>query len=125
MAAVGAVIVFLGLVVLSFAISQIHKVLSFWENRGGRRTAAKAQVPAEEKPGAEKPAAKEHQMPDVDELVSTYEPLVERLDEYFELTQLYKIAKENDLPHPHLSINSLRDANVLIAQKDGTFVWKK
>lgn len=31
MAAVGASIVFLGLVVLSFVISQIHKILKLWE----------------------------------------------------------------------------------------------
>ena len=33
MAAVGATIVFLGLVVLSFVISQIHKILELWEKR--------------------------------------------------------------------------------------------
>ncbi len=121
-AAVGATIVFLGLVVLSFAISQIHKVLDFWEDRGTRRAQKKAQAEAEQK--AEKPAHKEQHMPKVDELVSAYKPLVEQLDEPFELTRLFKIAKENDMPHPHLSINSLREANILVAREDGTFIWK-
>ena len=34
MAAVGATIVFAGLVVLSFVISQIYKILELWEKRG-------------------------------------------------------------------------------------------
>ena len=34
MAVVGATTVFLGLIILSFAISQIHKILELWENRG-------------------------------------------------------------------------------------------
>ena len=34
MAAVGATIVFSGLVVLSFVISQIHKLLKIWDDRG-------------------------------------------------------------------------------------------
>ena len=33
MAAVGASIVFSGLVVLSFVISQIHKILKLWDDR--------------------------------------------------------------------------------------------
>ena len=33
MAAVGATIVFSGLVILSFVISQIHKILRFWDDR--------------------------------------------------------------------------------------------
>jgi hypothetical protein len=124
-AAVGAAIVFLGLVVLSFAISQIHKVLDFWEDRGARRAQSKAQARSEDEQKAEKLAYKEHHMPKVDELVRTYKPLVERLEEPFELTWLFEIAKENDLPHPHLSINRLREANILVALEDGTFTWKK
>jgi hypothetical protein len=125
MAAVGAAIVFLGLVVLSFAISQIHKVLDFWEDRVARRAQNKTQAKSADDQKAEKPAHKEHHMPKVDELVSTYKPLVERLDEPFELTRLFEIAKEKNLPHPHLSINRLREANILVAQEDGTFIWKK
>ena len=33
MAAVGAAIVFLGLVVLTFVISQIHKILKLWDEK--------------------------------------------------------------------------------------------
>jgi hypothetical protein len=30
-----------------------------------------------------------------------------------------------DLPHPHLSIKCLQEADILVAQGDGTFTWNK
>ena len=125
MAAVGASIVFVGLVVLSLVISQMHKVLQFWENRGARAFRAGIQPPATEPAEPEAPAFKEQHLPDVSELADTYGPLIEALEETFNLAQVFEIAKENDLPHPHLSINRLREAGVLVAQEDGTFTWKK
>ena len=125
MAAVGASIVFLGLVVLSFVISQIHKILQFWEERRTRWSRAEEQAPPVEAPEPEAPAYKEQHLPEVSELADAYGPLVENMGESFDLTQVFKIAKENDFPHPHLSINRLREAGILVAQDDGTFTWKK
>ena len=125
MAAVGASIVFLGLVVLSFVISQIHKILQFWEERSTRWGRAKKQAPLAEAAEPEAPAYKEKHLPEVSELADTYGPLIRKMGESFELTQVFEIAKENDLPHPHLSINRLREAGILVAQEDGTFTWKK
>lgn len=125
MAAVGATIVFLGLVVLSLAIAQIHKILQFWEERGKHLVRFRAQAPPAETQKPDAPAYKEQHLPGVSELGETYGPLVETLDEPFDLTQLFVIAKENNLPHPHLSINRLREAGILVAQEDGSFTWKK
>jgi hypothetical protein len=124
MAAVGASIVFVGLVVLSFVISQMHKILQFWEERGANllRLKTRAPSPAAQKP--EVPDFKEQHLPEVSELADTYGPLIETLNAPFNLTQVFEIAKENDLPHPHLSINRLREAGILVAQEDGTFTWK-
>ena len=125
MAAVGATIVFLGLVVLSFAISQIHKIIELWEDRDTYVARFKKQAKPADEQKAEAPVYKEHHMPEVDELVGTYEPLVEQLGESFELMQLFEITKEHDIPHPHLSINRLREAGILVAREDGTFTWEK
>jgi len=125
MAAVGATIVFLGLVVLSFAISQIHKILALWEDRDTYLARFKKQAKPDDEQKAEEAEYKEHHMPEIDELVSTYEPLVEQLGESFELTQLFEIAKKTDVPHPHLSISHLREAGILVAREDGTFNWNK
>ena len=125
MAAVGATIVFSGLVVLSFVISQIHKLLQLWEDREKfiERFRQKAQPAAAEK--IEAPVYSERHLPAVDELISAYEPLAEQLGETFKLSQLFEIANKNDMPHPHLSIQRLQEAGILVSQGDGTFNWNK
>jgi hypothetical protein len=125
MAVVGASIVFTGLVALTVVISQIHRLLELWEKREKYLQRFKKQPPIQDEEKAEAPADKEHQVPSVDELASTYGPLVEQLEEPFELSQLFRIAKNKDLPHPHLSIKQLRESEILIASEDGTFTWKK
>jgi len=119
MAVVGATTVFMGLVVLSFVISQIHRILEFWENRT-RKQAQPAKPPKEKEP-----AFREQRLPTAKELCSIYRPLVEQLKEPFQLMQLFEKTKEMDLPHPHLSIKYLQEAEILVAQGDGTFIWDK
>jgi hypothetical protein len=125
MAAVGASIVFLGLVVLSFVISQIHKILKFWEEREQFINRFKNRTPADAAEKIDTPVYEERHLPTVDELVGTYEPLVDQLKEPFNISQLFEIANKYDLPHPHLSIQRLQHADRLVAQGDGTFTWNK
>ena len=125
MAAVGATTVFLGLVVLSFVISQIYKILALWENRSKARNGNQKQTRPKEAPKEKRPTPKEMRLPTVAELCSIYRPLVEQLREPFQLVQLFEKTKEMNLPHPHLSIKCLQEANILIAQGDGNFTWNK
>ena len=125
MAAVGAVTVFLGLVVLSFVISQIHKILEFWENWSKTRNANQERARKEDSQKDKAPAHQQLRLPTATELCSIYRPLVEQLKEPFQLVQLYEKTKEMDLPHPHLSIKCLQEADVLVAKGDGTFIWDK
>lgn len=125
MAVVGAVTVFLGLVALTFVISQIHKILEFWENWGKTRNANQKRGRKEASQKDKAPAHKQLRLPTASELCSIYRPLVEQLKEPFQLVQLYEKTKEMDLPHPHLSIKCLQEADVLVAQGDGTFIWDK
>jgi len=122
MAVVGASTVFMGLVVLSFVISQIHKILELWENRGTYFSGGKKQTPSEK---IERPAYPEPHLPTAKELVSIYRPLVEQLKTPFQLVQLFEKTKKMDLPHPHLSIKCLQEADILVARGDGTFTWNK
>ena len=119
MAVVGASTVFLGLAVLSLVISQVHKLLEFWENRNKKKASRIA--PPEDKA----PIQQEQRLPTVSELCSIYRPLVEQLQEPFQLIQLHEKTKEMDLPHAHLSIKCLQEADILVAQGDGTFTWNK
>jgi hypothetical protein len=125
MAVVGATTVFLGLVVLSFVISQIHKILEFWENRAEKLNGNKKQARVDDKQKPAPFAAKENHLPTTSALASIYRPLVEQLKEPFQLIQLFEKTKEMNLPHPHLSIKNLQEADILVAQGDGTFTWNK
>ena len=126
MAVVGASIVFLGLVVLSFVISQVHKILKFWEQRDEflKRNKKQAQI-EESKKVIKAPVVKQRHLPTIKELVSIYRPLVEQLKQPFDLIQLYEISNKMDLPHPHLSLKYLQEVGVLVPEGDGTFTWDK
>ena len=124
MAVIGASIVFLGLVILSFVISQIHKILEFWEQRDKFGSESrKAPVQTKDTQKSEATATRERHIPTVKEMASIYRPLVEQLKEPFNLVQLYEVSSKMDLPHPHLSLKSLQEAGILVAQGDGTFTW--
>ena len=123
MAVVGASIVFLGLVVLSFVISQVHKILKLWEQKDELLNRHKKQAQIEEPKTIKAPVPIQRHLPSVSDLTSIYRPLVEQLKQPFDLTQLYEISKKMDLPHPHLSIKNLQQAGVLVSQGDGTFTW--
>ncbi|MEJ2221345.1 MAG: OadG family protein [Desulfobacterales bacterium] len=125
MAAVGATIVFSGLVVLSFVISQIHKLLKLWDDREKFIERFKKKTPPVVAEKVDETAYSERHLPSVDEEAGIYQPLVEQLEEPFKLSQLFEIANKNDLPHPHLSIQRLQEAEVLVARGDGTFTWNK
>ena len=125
MAAVGASIVFSGLVVLSFVISQIHKILKLWEDRERLLQRFKKPAAPVEGPKIDTPSYEDRHLPSIEALASTYSPLIEELEQPFKLSQLFEIANKNDMPHPHLSIQQLQEAEILMAQGDGTFTWKK
>ena len=123
MAFLGATIDFLCLVFLSIVISQLHKLLDFWENR-------KKSIPAAtEKSSSVKPkAAKKIQLParfpeDIKEAARLYEPLVKQLGQPINLVDLHKAARENDYPHPHLTISAFRQAGILTSLEEGVFNW--
>jgi hypothetical protein len=125
MAVVGASIVFAGLVVLSFVISQIHKILELWEKRGFSQEPQKKASATSAAAEIQDTTSKVHHLPSVNDLISIYRPLAGQLKEPFELPQLFEISNKMDLAHPHLSIKQLWDAGVLIAQGDGSFIWNK
>jgi hypothetical protein len=125
MAIVGASIVFLGLVILSFVISQVHKILNYWERRDEFFNRNKKQAQVEEPETIKAPVSIPRHLPTVKELASIYRPLIEQLKQPFDLIQLFDISNKMDLPHPHLSIKYLQEAGILVPQGDGTFTWDK
>jgi hypothetical protein len=123
MALAGALIVFSGLVVLSLVISQLHKVLLFFDKKP-----VDIQHDPEILDGEPPQVAPGFLLPepfpeDLNTIVKLYEPLVEALGESFYLPELYEILRKNDFPHPHITLTALRDAKILIPDGDGVFTW--
>ena len=123
MALAGALIVFSGLVVLSTAISQIHKILLFFENKyAGFRNNHK--IRENDEPEEQPESALPTIFPtDLNEIARLYQPFIEEIGDTFYLSDLYKIAKENNFPHPHITFTAFRDAKILIPHGEGVFSW--
>jgi hypothetical protein len=119
MAGAGALIVFFGLAALAISISLLPRVLALFEGKKGEAvapsesdTAADAEAPEAALISAE-----------IRDIARPYERLVLQLGEPFQLSALYSLSRELDLPHPHLSLSALQRAGVLVPQGDGAFVW--
>jgi len=115
----GICIVFSGLVMLSLVISQLHKLLSLWDNRESLMKSFKARrkQPAEAKAEDKEPRS-------LAEARQQYSMLVERIGEPFALPKLLKMAEGSGLHRPHATINDLLQAGVLIPDETGYYVWK-
>ena len=122
MALLGAGIVMSGLIILSLAISQIHKLVDVLENRKKKV----AEAPAAESPTVAKPEPVETGACPInlDELMTRYQPLTEPLGSPFALKELYRLAGESNFPHPHITIRCFREAGLLTMEGEGLFSWK-
>lgn len=125
-------VVFSSLIILSIIISQLHRILALWDKRAKLLPQSMAPIKKEgedtmrEHAGSGKrqasltPASPE----DINETIAMWSPLIEKLDDPFLLADLYKLAAENDFPHPHLTISRLRYENILVPVEDLRFTFK-
>lgn len=125
MAVAGALIVFSGLVVLSTAISQIHRILLFLEEKYSGFQDKNNKIQENDEPEEQPKLSLPKVFPtDLDEIASLYQPLIEEIGDTFYLSDLYKIARNNHFPHPHITFTAFRDAKILIPYGDGVFSWR-
>ena len=120
MAVAGALIVMTGLSVLSLVISQFHKVVDLIEKSKQAKnkvSAATVSVAPEEHDATPSEPA------DIHETAKLYQTAASVLGKEFELRKLYALAAEKQLPHPHLSIRSMREAGIIVPVGDGVFTW--
>lgn len=111
---VGVTIVFTGLVTLSMAISQIHKLLNLWENRKelslfNKKAPATDKIPVELTPG-QKEGARQFKL------------LAKTLNEHFSLPRLLKLAQISGIDHPHATLASLLEADIIVSDNQGYHV---
>ena len=121
MAILGAVIVFSGLAVLSLIISQLPKIFALFEREAA---APPVEVPSAPTVAAPEPAAPPHGPDEPEGTVLQIAPLAATLQAPFQLSELYRLCREKDLPHPHLSLSRLQQQGILHPEGDGAFTWR-
>ena len=120
-AVAGALIVMSGLAVLSFVISQLHKVIEFVESRKQKDSVdTSAAVSVAE----ERDFNLEHPLTDLEKTAQHYRRITQELGDRFELKDLYSIFHTRSFPHPHITIRSLKDSGYLVPIGDSHFKWK-
>ena len=113
MAVTGTIIVMCGLSALAFIISQLHKIIGLFEEK------------KKETPPPVQPSADIDILNDLAAAARLYQPLTAELGDSFQLARLYQIFERESLPHPHLTINAMREAGYLQPAGEGLFSWKK
>ncbi len=121
MAIVGPLIVMSGLTILAIIISQLHKLVALMEGKDKKDSVAKTEAATE---NPDQLTIPDRIPDDINEAALIYQPLIDQLEQPFELHGLYEIAAKSQFPHPHLTINRLRDASILQDEGDGLFTWK-
>ena len=122
MAITGAVIVMIGLSILSFIISQLHRIISLVDGRSNRKlnkTTDKDPVLIPE------PKLQLPPLSDLGGTMKQFQPLTKEIGTPFDLTALFQVFVQQDDPHPHLTIRSLREQGYLIPDGNGLFSWKQ
>jgi Na+-transporting methylmalonyl-CoA/oxaloacetate decarboxylase gamma subunit len=121
MAAIGVSIVFLSLILLAIVISQLHVFLEFWDRRMDQKTP---------EPNTAAGSCQEAKLPhpsicpeDIQSVAAIWLPLVAQLGDPFHLPDLYAKAADHNFPHPHLTINRLRQAGILVPADHCLFSW--
>jgi hypothetical protein len=117
---VGITIVFTGLILLSLAIDQLHKILNIWENKDKYLNNQNRKILTSPTITATKPFIPVKDM----ETIRQYKLIVDRLEQPFSLPKLIDLAIKVGLDHPHSTINSLIIKKIIVSDGKGYFIWK-
>ena len=118
MAITGPLIVMAGLTILSIIISQLHKVVAIFDKKAKQTT--EPVVKSKDEISVPKILPN-----DILETAKIYQMLIDKLEQPFELSNLYQVAEQNNFPHPILTVSRLRDAGILIREGEGLFIWNR
>jgi hypothetical protein len=118
MAITGPLIVISGLSILSIIISQLHKLVAIIDKKEKPTTETAVKPKVEISVPKVLPT-------DISETAEIYQPLIDTLEQPFELSDLYRIAGKNNVPHPVLTVNRFREAGILEQAGEGVFIWNR
>jgi cell division protein FtsX len=128
---VGITIVFSGLVMLSFVISQLHKVLALWEDPSKLKALFKLKQPKEHSEESQ-----EKQITDSisgqavftesqKDVAKQFALLVRTMEDHFPLPRLLHLAQISGLKDPYSNLNNLLKTKIIIPDGSGFFTWDK
>jgi hypothetical protein len=120
MAITGAIIVMMGLSVLAFIISQLHRLIDIIEKRKVKPSKAPSESPVKT---VLEPQAAPPPLSDMEQVLQRMQPLTLELGDTFDITTLYQVFIQNDDPHPHLTIRTLREKGYLVPCGNDLFSW--
>lgn len=123
--AVGISIVFSGLVVLSFVIAQLHKVLDLYENPRKIKGWFSPKKKLEKQPdksletgGILLVLAEEQK-----EIAKQFALLVSTLEDHFSLPRLLELARISGVKNFYSNLKILLKSGILFPDKEGFFCW--
>ncbi len=119
----GVSIVFTGLVSLSLILSQLYKVLAFWDNRKTHINSVKTFF--SKKDISEKTAKAQTLPAAINESANHYRLLTGIIGEPFSLPKLIELAGSRGLPNPHSTINEFLKDDIIVPDNKGFFTWKQ
>ena len=122
MAIIGPLIVMSGLTILSITISQLHKLVAIFDKKAKQTTEPPIKSKVKSKDEISVPKILPN---DILETAKIYQMLIDKLEQPFELRDLYQVAEQNNFPHPILTVSRLRDAGILIREGEGLFIWNR
>ncbi len=124
---VGVTIVFSGLVMLSFVISQLHKVLGFWEDPSKIKALFKAK-PDKELPEELLNKQSVHGILFTEsqkEVAKQFALLKRTMKDHFSLPRLLHLAQISGLKDPCSNLNNLLKTRIIVPDGAGFFIWDK
>jgi Na+-transporting methylmalonyl-CoA/oxaloacetate decarboxylase gamma subunit len=119
---IGISIVFVSLVLLSFAVSQIHKLIELWDKKNTSYQRVKKSQQKDQKT----PSVSDLAIPqDVQKASRQFKLLIEWMGEPFPLPKLLDLSGKCGLSRPHSTINEFIKCELIIPAENGYYVWNK
>lgn len=115
MSALGILIVFSGLLLLSLTVAQLHKILKLWDKKNYYFQQIKKRLQRKD--------AKLTLPKDIQNIAMQFELLIQRIGEPFPLSKLLNIAEKCGLPQPQSAINDLMTAQIIVSDGKGYFLY--
>lgn len=112
MAVTGPLIVISGLSILALIISQMDRLTAIFDKKNTADEPEEISAP--------------NRVPDdTTEAAKIYQPLINKLEQPFELHTLYQIAQKHNFPHPTLTVSRFREDGILRSEGEGLFTWNR